>query len=184
MSRKSLPEFSVKPAVAAPNVKTNGGATVHAGCFARPCCLGTRDGQVKVAAWCHEDTPQCWSFTATSDPLSCSNCLARLRKAGRPRKGVTQPIGVSRVRLELALELENRVLIPYSAPRRLRLSPSSQPWPGWLGKVREVHDDLAVMVSAATPAEAGVVSGMIGLGVAELAALFADLDDGGQPAAA
>lgn len=184
MSKRLLPEFAVKPAVAAPNVRTNGGRDVHAGCFARPCYTGVRFGQYKVAALCHEDTPQCWTFTATSDPVTCTRCLKRLRAAGLKREGVTQPVEVSRVRLELALELENRGLIPYSVPMRLRLSPSSQPRPGWLRDVRKVHDDLLGFVAAAAPADATDVSGLIGLGVAELAALFAELDDCGHLAAA
>jgi hypothetical protein len=174
--------FMGQPSIPAPNVRTNGGRVVHAGCFARASYWGLATGPFKVAASCHESTPQCWTFTATSDPVSCSRCLTRLRRAGLRRAGVTQPVSVTRVQFRLAVELEDRVLIPYSVPR-LR-PPAGWPRLDWPEKVRELHSDLIDFVRAATPANAQAVSDVIGWGVTELAALFAELDDGGHQAAA
>lgn len=105
--------FMVEPAIPAPNVRTNGGRVVHVGCFTRP----WYSGLYKVAASCHETTPQCWTFTATSDPVTCAHCRARMQRAGLPRAGVTQPVAVTRAQFRLAVELEDRVRIPYSVPR-------------------------------------------------------------------
>lgn len=176
--------FMVKPAISAPNMRTLGNAKVHAGCFVRPwgMFMVAAWGMFMVAAWSFKRTPD-RAYTLTSDPVTCLDCLTRLSKAGLPREGVTVPAEVTEVRFRLAVELEDRVLIPYPVPWLLPLA--TRPRPCWFEEIRREHRQLKGFVKRATPADAEEVSGLIGLGVEKLAALFGELDgDGGQQAAA
>ena len=170
--------FMVKPKIPAPNVHIFGNATVHAGCFTRP----WYGGLFKAAAWCFEKTAVGRAFTATSDAVSCSHCRTRLQRAGRAEGGVTQPVEVTWTRFRLAVELEDRVLMPYPVPGLF--GPASLPPPWLFASIRAEHKDLIDLVKAATPADAEVISGLIGLGVERLAAMYAELDGGGHQTAA
>ena len=104
-----------------------------------------------VAAWCHEGTAAWWAFTPTGDPVSCSNCWARLRPARGVPEAATTTVDLAELRLALWAELETQALIPH--PKRW-LPQNRYPRPEWVKEFRREVTDLQEMVALATPDDA------------------------------
>jgi hypothetical protein len=84
-------------------------------------------------------------FHTTTDPATCSNCLSRLRAAGRPFDGVVVPAAsLTLLRFESWKELEDRVIVPFRVPWVPR---ARHPRPGWDHDVLREVGDLKGLVS-------------------------------------